>query len=120
MSDPGSDVKSGRILRQSLETVFPALRDVKIDYCWGGLVDVTADRLPRAGEHEGLLYSMGYSGHGVQMSIHMGRVLADVIGGKPSASPWLELDWHAIPGNFGHPWYLPFVGAYFRVQDMLH
>ena len=57
---------------------------------------------------------------GVQMSVHMGRVLADVIGGKPSASPWLELDWHAIPGNFGDPWYLPFVGAYFRVQDMLH
>ncbi len=120
MSSPSSDVKSGRILRQSLESVFPALRGVKIDYCWGGLVDVTADRLPRAGEHEGLLYSMGYSGHGVQMSIHMGRVLADVIGGKPHASPWLELDWHAIPGNFGHPWYLPFVGAYFRVQDMLH
>ena len=120
MSNPRSDEKSGRMLRQSLETVFPALRDVKIDYCWGGLVDMTADRLPRAGEHAGLLYSMGYSGHGVQMSTHMGRVMADVIDGRPPASPWFELDWRAIPGNFGDPWFLPFVGAYYRVQDMLH
>jgi glycine/D-amino acid oxidase-like deaminating enzyme len=120
MSNPRSDVKSGRILREALEGFFPELRGVQIDYCWGGLVDVTADRLPRAGEHDGLLYSMGYSGHGVQLSVHMGRVLADAIEGRPNASPWLGLDWRAIPGNFGDPWYLPFVGAYFRVQDMLH
>lgn len=117
---PGSDEKSGAILRRSLETVFPSLAGVQLDYCWGGLIDMTSDRLPRAGEHDGLLYSMGYSGHGVQMSTHMGRVMADVIDGRSVASPWLELDWRAIPGNFGDPWYLPFVGAYFRVQDMIH
>ena len=120
MSNAVSDEKSGRILRQSLETAFPELRGVRLDYCWGGLVDMTADRLPRAGEHDGLLYAMGYSGHGVQMSVHMGRVMADVIEGKPNASPWLQLDWRAIPGNFGDPWFLPFVGAYYRVQDMIH
>ena len=119
-SDPRSDAKSGRILRAGLEAVFPALRGVAIDYCWGGLVDMTADRLPRAGEHQGLLYSMGYSGHGVQMSVRMGEVMADVISGRPVASPWLELDWKAIPGNFGVPWFLPFVGAYYRLQDILH
>lgn len=120
MPNPASDEKSGRVLRESMEAAFPELRGVRIDYCWGGLVDMTADRLPRAGEHEGLLYSMGYSGHGVQMSVHMGRVMADVIDGKPQTSPWLQLDWRAIPGNFGEPWFLPFVGAYYRVQDILH
>ena len=119
MPGPGSDEKSGRILRESLESVFPALTGVKLDYCWGGLVDMTEDRLPRAGEHDGLLYSMGYSGHGVQMSTHMGRVMADMIDGRAVSSPWLDLDWRAIPGNFGEPWFLPFVGAYYRVQDML-
>ncbi len=120
MSNPTSDAKSGRILRDALEKVFPALKDVGIDYCWGGLVDMTADRLPRAGEHDGLLYSMGYSGHGVQMSVHMGEVMAEVMNGRRVASPWLELEWRAIPGNFGEPWFLPFVGAYYRMQDMLH
>lgn len=120
MSNPRSDAKSGVILREALEGFFPELRGIEIEYCWGGLVDVTADRLPRAGEHEGLLYAMGYSGHGVQLSVHMGRVLADAIEGRPNTSPWLGLEWRAIPGNFGDPWYLPFVGAYFRIQDMLH
>jgi glycine/D-amino acid oxidase-like deaminating enzyme len=67
MSNPRSDQKSGRILRNTLRHTFPQLSDVRIDYCWGGLVDMTADRLPRAGQHEGLFYAMGYSGHGVQM-----------------------------------------------------
>ena len=120
MPGPSSDEKSGRILRESLERVFPQLKGVRLDYCWGGLVDMTADRLPRAGEHDGLLYSMGYSGHGVQMSVRMGGVMADIIDGRPSASPWLELDWPWIPGNFGDPWFLPLVGAYYRVQDALH
>ena len=28
--------------------LFPQLSGVRLDYCWGGLVDMTADRLPRA------------------------------------------------------------------------
>ena len=120
MSNPRSDEKSGHILRATLAQVFPELRNVRIDYCWGGLVDMTADRLPRAGEHEGLFYSMGYSGHGVQMSVHMGQVMADVLDGRVEANPWRELEWPQIPGHFGKPWFLPVVGAYYRLQDILH
>jgi len=49
-SNPQSDLKSGEILRKALEGVFPELTGVQIDYCWGGMVDMTQDRLPRAGE----------------------------------------------------------------------
>ena len=120
MSNPRSDRKSGDILRAALAAAFPELRRVRIDYCWGGLVDMTADRLPRAGEHEGLFYSMGYSGHGVQMSVHMGQVMADVLEGRAAANPWDQLEWPQIPGHFGKPWFLPVVGAYYRLQDILH
>jgi glycine/D-amino acid oxidase-like deaminating enzyme len=120
MSNPRSDEKSGHILRATLAQAFPELRGVRIDYCWGGLVDMTADRLPRAGEHEGLFYSMGYSGHGVQMSVHMGQVMADVMDGRSDANPWRQLEWPPIPGHFGKPWFLPVVGAYYRLQDILH
>ncbi|MGF6507567.1 NAD(P)/FAD-dependent oxidoreductase [Paraburkholderia sp. 32] len=120
MSNPRSDEKSGRILRDGLARYFPQLADVRIDYCWGGLVDMTADRLPRAGQHEGLFYSMGYSGHGVQMSVHMGRLMADVMFGAASRNPWRTLEWPAIPGHFGRAWFLPLVGAYYRLQDVLH
>lgn len=120
MSNPRSDEKSGRILQAAMEATFPVLRGVRIDYCWGGLVDMTADRLPRAGEHRGMYYSVGYSGHGVQMSVHMGQVMADLIAGRPDRNPWRELSWPAIPGHFGKPWFLPFVGAYYRWQDWRH
>jgi glycine/D-amino acid oxidase-like deaminating enzyme len=120
MSNPRSDEKSGHILRATLAQVFPELRGVRIDYCWGGLVDMTADRLPRAGEHEGMFYAMGYSGHGVQMSVHMGQVMADVMEGRADANPWRQLEWPPIPGHFGKPWFLPVVGAYYRLQDILH
>ncbi|WP_409287328.1 MULTISPECIES: NAD(P)/FAD-dependent oxidoreductase [Pseudomonas] len=120
MSGGSSDVKSGKILQAALVQMFPQLATVKIDYCWGGLVDMTSDRLPRAGQHGGVYHSMGYSGHGVQMSVHMGQVMAEVMDGKAGANPWWELDWPAIPGHFGKPWFLPAVGLYYRLQDYLH
>lgn len=46
---------------------------------------------------------MGYSGHGTQMSTHMGRVMAAL-----------------IAGHFGPTWFLPAVGACYRLQDWLH
>jgi glycine/D-amino acid oxidase-like deaminating enzyme len=119
MSGKSSDQKSGAILRHMLAEMFPQLADVRLDYCWGGLVDMTQDRFPRAGEHRGMYYSLGYSGHGVQMAVHMGRIMADVINGRLERNPWSGLKWRAIPGHFGHPWFLPFVGAYFRVKDRL-
>ncbi|WAJ39307.1 FAD-binding oxidoreductase [Pseudomonas sp. GOM7] len=120
MSGGSSDAKSGKILQAAMAQMFPPLAQVKIDYCWGGLVDMTSDRLPRAGQHGGVYHAMGYSGHGVQMSVHMGQAMAEVMDGKAEANPWGDLDWPAIPGHFGKPWFLPVVGVYYRLQDYLH
>lgn len=119
LSNPTSDLKSGRILERTLHAVFPQLGAVRIDYCWGGIIDLTADRLPRAGEHEGLFYAMGFSGHGAQMSVHMGERMAAVMGGDMAANPLAGLPWPAVPGHFGPPWFMPFVGAYYRMKDFL-
>ena len=51
LSNPSSDLKSGRVLEAGLRRTFPQLDGVGIDYCWGGVIDLTQDRLPRAGEH---------------------------------------------------------------------
>lgn len=119
VSNATSDQKSGAILRRGLAEIFPQLADAKIDYCWGGLVDMTQDRLPHAGERDGLYYSMGYSGHGTQMSVHMGQRMAEVMAGNAAANPWRDRAWPAIPGHLGPPWFLPAVGLYYRVKDMV-
>jgi glycine/D-amino acid oxidase-like deaminating enzyme len=59
-----------------MATMFPDLAGTEIQHRWGGTIDLTQDRLPRAGEHDGLYYAMGYSGHGVQMATHMGQMMA--------------------------------------------
>jgi len=119
VSNPTSDQKSGAILRRGLAETFPQLADAGIAYCWGGLVDMTQDRLPHAGERDGLYYSMGYSGHGTQMSVHMGQRMAEVMDGNAAANPWRDRAWPAIPGHLGPPWFLPAVGLYYRVKDMV-
>lgn len=109
----------GMILRQQMISVFPELADVRIDYCWGGMVDMTANRLPRAGERDGVYYSMGYSGHGTHMATLMGTLMAEIMDGRADLNPWKDFDWPAIPGHFGKPWFLPFVGAWYRLKDIL-
>ncbi len=118
-SDAASDAKSGVLLRRSLLEVFPELADTRIDYCWGGMVDMTRDRLPRAGERDGLFYSVGYSGHGTQMATYMGAIMAEVLDGRADLNPLHDFAWPAIPGHFGKPWFLPFVGAYYRFKDLV-
>ncbi|HTT09269.1 MAG TPA: FAD-binding oxidoreductase [Burkholderiaceae bacterium] len=114
-----SDAKSGAILHAGMIEMFPQLQGVRIDYCWGGLVDMTQDRLPHAGERDGLYYSTGYSGHGTQMSVLMGERMAAVMAGDAAANPWQGRDWPAIPGHVGPPWFLPAVGLYYQLKDRL-
>lgn len=119
ISNPTSDARSGEVLQAGMKKMFPALTAPAIDYCWGGLVDMTADRLPHAGEHEGVFYSLGYSGHGTQMSVWMGRVMADLIAEKANENPWQRASWPAVPGYFGKPWFLPVAGLYYKAMDRL-
>ena len=116
-SDQRSDAKAGTVLRESMARIFPLLADIRIDYCWGGLVDMTKDRFPRAGEADGLYFAMGYSGHGAQLATHMGEIMADLMTGRINRNPWDGLAWNAVPGHFGTPWFLPLVGAYYKALD---
>ncbi|MBO0904116.1 NAD(P)/FAD-dependent oxidoreductase [Jiella sonneratiae] len=118
-SDASSDETSGRILQERLAQIFPQLEGIAIDYCWGGLVGMTKDRFPRAGEADGLHYAMGYSGHGAQLSTHLGAIMGEIIAGKPASNPLGGLAWDAVPGYSGKPWFLPIVGLYYRMLDRI-
>jgi glycine/D-amino acid oxidase-like deaminating enzyme len=80
---------------------------------------MSMDRMVHAGEHDGLFYSLGYSGHGVQMATHMGRQMAEYMNGNLDANPWRELPFRRIPGHFGPPWFLPFAGGYYKLKDLI-
>ena len=117
LSDPLSDAKSGEILKAGLAAMFPALANVPIAHTWGGVLDMTPDRLPRAGEHDGKFYAVGLSGHGAQFSNFIGDRMARLIAGEADANPLAGNDFAPIPGHIGPPWFLPFVGMYYRFLD---
>ena len=117
LSSPDSDLKSAEILKRAMSTVFPYLASTRVDYTWGGLVDLTMDQMVHAGERDGVHYSLGYSGHGVQMATYMGKQMALSMVGKPSRNLWEHLPYRAVPGHFGPPWFLPFIGGYAKVVD---
>lgn len=117
-SDPDSDQLSGRILRRTAETMFPVLRGIQAGYCFGGLVDMTVDRLPRAGCLDGAWYAMGYAGHGAQLSNLIGARIGQCILGA-AHHPLGFLAWPTIAGHRGNPWFLPATGLYFKIKDLV-
>lgn len=72
-----------RTLQRSMGEVFPVLRDCKVDFRWSGLVAMTLDYLPHAGQlDERSFYAIGYNGGGVAMSTWMGTQLAKMTAGE--------------------------------------
>jgi gamma-glutamylputrescine oxidase len=86
-------------LQRSMGVVFPILRDYKIDYRWSGLVAMTLDYLPHAGQlDERSFYAIGYNGGGVAMSTWMGKQLALMTAGeKVHLGPMTGVGFNPIP-----------------------
>lgn len=119
VSNQFTDQSSGELLQRQLSGMFPQLNGIEIDYCWGGLVGCTPDRFPRAGRADGVIFAMGYSGHGAQMSTLVGNALADMAMGRDDTNPLHDLPVQSVPVHTGKPWFLPVVGAYYRLKDAL-
>ena len=114
--------ESAEILRKSLIDVYPQLAGTKIDYAWGGTLGFTFDLLPHAGQTAcGLHYALGCGGHGVAMLSYLGACLARRILGDTDNNPLFNLPFPSAPLNLynGNPWFLPFVGLYYRALDLM-
>ena len=69
-------------IRPRMERVYPQMKDVRIEYQWGGKIGIVLNRVPAVGRVNGnVYYCQGYSGHGVNATHVMGEVMADAIGG---------------------------------------
>jgi gamma-glutamylputrescine oxidase len=67
-------------IRARMIAVFPQLADARIEYAWGGFVDVTRNRAPDFGAIDpNYFYVQGFSGHGVALTGIAGRVIAQAI-----------------------------------------
>jgi glycine/D-amino acid oxidase-like deaminating enzyme len=62
--------------------IYPQLKDLRIDYGWGGTIAVPLNRVPQLGRiSPNVLYANAYSGHGVNVTHLAGEVVADAVRG---------------------------------------
>ncbi len=75
------DIKS--FVRRPMSVVFPQLKDIGIDYGWGGTLAITPKRIPAFLSPEpGLFSASGFSGHGITIATLAGKLSAEAIGGN--------------------------------------
>ena len=70
--------------KKQLDKVYPSLKDMKVDYIWGGLIALTMNRVPDIGMiNDKVFYAHGFSGHGVAFTGIAGKIIAEnMIGEK--------------------------------------
>lgn len=109
-------------MRKTMLRAFPQLESAKVEYCWGGFVDVTMNRAPDFGRlANNVYYLQGFSGHGLILTGIAGKVAAEAVRGQAER---FDL--------FGKIKHLPFPGgkylrtpaqvlgmAYYRLKDYL-
>lgn len=81
--------------------IFPQLKDVKIEYEWGGKIAIVINRIPHIGRIDNnIFYAQGYSGHGVNVTHLTGQILADAVSGTFERFDVFERAKHfRIPGS---------------------
>jgi glycine/D-amino acid oxidase-like deaminating enzyme len=85
--NPEPSQKALSRVRAGLARRLPKLADVAFEEAWAGMIDVTPDVVPvmdRVAEYPGLYLATGFSGHGFGIGPGAGRVMADLVMGKPA------------------------------------
>ena len=102
-SDSSSNKDMVQVMRRNMLKVFPQLADVKIDYGWGGPIDMTMNSQPHFGRIKPNIYfAHGYSGHGVALTGLAGRIIAEAILGNDERLRVFEQ--LKIPSIYGGKW----------------
>lgn len=78
-------------LEHRIRGLHPALRQVRLTHRWIGPLCVTEDGKPiitSLGDDDRVLLATGYHGHGVALSVRVGKLLAQVLAGQGSLPAW--------------------------------
>ena len=111
-----------RATRARMVKVFPQLEDVKIEYSWGGYVDITMSRAPDFGRiAPNVYYLQGFSGHGIALTGMAGKLVAEAVAGQAERfDMFAKLEHRDFPGGpaLRTP-ALVLAMLWFRLKDLL-
>lgn len=116
-------------MRQRMVRTFPQLARSRVEFAWGGFVDISMNRAPDFGRlpavgpggTQNIYYLQGFSGHGLALTGLAGRLVAEAMAGDASRfDVFARLRHRTFPGGallrtpalvLGMAWY--------RLRDML-
>lgn len=111
----------GTMQRRMLR-VFPQLAGVRLEYVWGGFVDISMNRAPDWGRlGTNVYFAQGFSGHGIGTSALAGRVIAEAVRGQSERlDVFARIAHRPFPGGrlFRTP-LLVAAMAWFKLRDAL-
>ena len=109
-------------MRRRLVRVFPQTADVKVEYAWGGYLDITMSRAPDFGRlAPNVFYLQGFSGHGMSLTALAGKVVAEAVAGTAERfDVFARLPHRDFPGGplLRRP-SLVLAMLYYRLRDLL-
>ena len=82
-----------RLLEARVHLLHPALENVQFTNRWGGPILIADEMTPVFKHHlksKNIIALGGYSGHGVALSVYLGRWAADVLVGKRTLPSWIK------------------------------
>jgi gamma-glutamylputrescine oxidase len=89
------------VMTRRMHRVFPQLRDVGVEYLWGGMIDISLNRAPHWGRLTPQVYfAQGFSGHGVIATGLAGKLIAEAIRGQSERLDlFAKIGHHPFPGG---------------------
>ena len=121
-------------MQRRMAHTFPQLQDTKVEFAWGGFVDISMNRAPdfgrlsdvgaglgKRGDHSNVYYLQGFSGHGLALTGLAGKLVAEAIAGNAERfDTFARIRHRPFPG--GRLLRTPALMAgmaYYRLRDML-
>jgi gamma-glutamylputrescine oxidase len=117
-----SQFETPAVTRLRMLKAFPQLADAKIEFAWGGEVDLTLNRAPHFGRLAPNVYFLqGFSGHGLVLTGLAGKLVAEAISGTAERfDVFARIPHRRFPGGMAlrRP-ALVLAMMYYRLRDML-
>ncbi len=108
--------------RKRMVLVFPQLKDVNVEFAWGGEVDITRNRAPDFGRlNPEVYYLQGFSGHGIALAGMAGKLVSEAIAGDAARfDVFARIPHGGFPGGqaLRRP-ALVLAMLYYRIKDLL-
>ncbi len=109
-------------MQRRMVKVFPGLKDARVDFTWGGLLDITLSRAPDFGRlAPNVFYLQGFAGHGMTLSAMAGKLVAEAISGTAERfDVFTRIPHRNFPGGplLRRP-ALMLAMLYYRLKDLL-